>query len=152
MPRTDRKGRTELLPNEALRAGWRSWVGLVVVAWAGLLAVLLTQPASVVTGEAEAGLAGRVLIGVSVVWLVLLGAAVLLLRSYCFRALWDDQPVEPGSYLKGMYQVWGVLVVGALLAVLGAVLMGSMMPGVLVVLASLLLLLFSRPSGRALGV
>ena len=92
------------------------------------------------------------LVGVAIAWLVLMGAAVLLLRSYCFRAVWDGRAVEPGSYLKGMYQVWGVLVVGALLGALGAILMGSVMPGVLVALIALLALVFSRPDGRALGV
>ena len=143
MPTTDRKGRTELLPKEAL-------------AGAGLLIILGTQMGSDgVSGggsEAGSGLAGAVLVGLSVVWLVLLGAAVLILRSYCFRALWDSRPVEPGSYLKGMYQVWGVLVVGALLAVLGTLLMGSMLPGGLVALGAVVLLVFAKPDGRALGV
>ena len=74
------------------------------------------------------------------------------MRSYCFRASWDGRPVEPGSYLKGMYQVWGVLVLGGLLGLLGALLMGSLMPGGLVALLSLLGLIFARPDGRALGV
>ncbi|MGB0768233.1 MAG: hypothetical protein ACPGYV_11035 [Phycisphaeraceae bacterium] len=153
MPTTDRKGRAQLLPAEALRAGWRSWIGLLVVSGGALIAVLLTQPGvSAAEGSSGGRLAGSVLVGVSIAWLVLLGAAVLLLRSYCFRAVWDGRPVEAGSYLKGMYQVWGVLVVGALLGVLGAVLMGAVLPGGLVAMGAVLMLVFSRPSGRALGV
>lgn len=150
MPTTDSKGRAQLTPADAIKAGWRTWIALLVLACAGLVVVLLTQPASPSGGSS--GLAGRVVVGLSVAWLVLLGAAVLVLRSYCFRALWDDRPVEPGSYLKGMYQVWGVLAVGALLSVLGAVLMGAVLPGGLVVVVAVLLLIFSRPSGRALGL
>ena len=150
MPTTDSKGATRLMPEDALSAGWRYWVGLMVVSAGGLAVVLATQGGA---GEGgSAGLAGPVLIGLAIVWLVLLGSAVLILRSYCFRALWDGRPVEPGSYLKGMYQVWGVLVTGCLLAVLGALLMGSLMPGGLVVMVAVLLLAFARPSGRALGV
>lgn len=152
MPQTDSKGRVQLQPSDAIKAGWRSWIGLVVVASGAMIAVLATQPMS---GTAQAGggsLAGLVLIGVAITWLVLLGAVVFLLRSYCFRAVWDGRPVEPGSYLKGMYQVWGVLVLGALLGLLGALLMGSMMPGVLVALVAILALVFSRPDSRALGV
>ncbi len=152
MPRIDSKGRIQLTPSDAMKAGWRSWIGLLVVASGALIAVLATQPMSS-AGQASGGsLAGSVLVGVSIAWLVLLGAVVLLLRSYCFRAVWDGRPVEPGSYLKGMYQVWGVLVVGGLLGALGALLMGSMMPGVLVALVAILALVFSRPDGRALGV
>lgn len=147
MPRTDSKGRKKLLPEDAMSEGWRSWIVMLVVSGAGLVGVLATQPTS-----GGGGLAGAVLIGVAVAWLVLLGSVVLILRSYCFRALWDGRPVEPGSYLKGMYQVWGVLVVGALLGVLGSILMKAVLPGGLVVLASLMLLIFSRPSRRALGV
>jgi hypothetical protein len=121
----------------------------LVVASGALIAVLATQP---VSGGAGGALAGRVLVGVAIAWLVLLGAVVFLLRSYCFRAVWDGRPVEPGSYLKGMYQVWGVLVVGGLLGALGALLMGVMMPGVLVALVAVVALVFSRPDGRALGV
>lgn len=149
---TDRKGRTTLLPEDALAMGWRWWVLLLVIASLGFLGVLATQPSSAETGSGGGGLAGAVLVGLSVGWLVLLGSVVLILRSYCFRALWDGRPVEPGSYLKGMYQVWGVLVVGALLAVLGALLMGAVLPGGLVVLVALMLLVFARPSGRALGL
>ena len=152
MPTTDRKGRKELLPAQALAAGWRWWTGLVVISAGGLVTVLASQSASGEAGSALSGLAGSVLIGLSLAWLVLLGGAVLILRSYCFRALWDGRPVEPGSYLKGMYQVWGVLVVGGLLAVLGAILMRAVLPGGLVVLVAVLLLIFARPNGRALGV
>ncbi|MFK7790765.1 MAG: hypothetical protein AB8C95_14885 [Phycisphaeraceae bacterium] len=152
MPTTDSKGRIQLTPRDAIKAGWRSWIGLLAIAGGAMIVVLATQPMS---GTGEAGgmsLAGSVLIGVSIAWLVLLGAVVLLLRSYCFRAVWDGRPVEPGSYLKGMYQVWGVFVLGGLLGLLGALLMGSMMPGVLVALVAVLALVFSRPDGRALGV
>ena len=143
------KGNAQLLPQDALSAGWRYWIGLMAVSAVGLIVVMATQP---IGEQGSGGLAGPVLVGVSVAWLVLLGTTVLILRSYCFRAVWDGRPVEPGSYLKGMYQVWGVLVMGVLLAVLGSVLMGTLMPGGLVVVASVLLLIFARPSGRALGV
>lgn len=150
MPMTDRKGRNALLPSEALTAGWRAWIAMLVLSSAGLIVIFATQSSA--SEPQGSRLAGSVLIGVSVAWLVLLGSAVLILRSYCFRALWDGRPVEPGSYLKGMYQVWGVLVCGAMLSVLGALFMGSLMPGGLVVLMVLMLIIFSRPSGRALGV
>ncbi|MEM6256972.1 MAG: hypothetical protein AAGI37_01500 [Planctomycetota bacterium] len=152
MPTTDRKGRTQLQPGDAIKSGWRSWIGLLIVASGALIVVLATQPMSSAGQSGGISLAGSVLVGLSIAWLVLMGAVVLLLRSYCFQAVWDGRPVEPGSYLKGMYQVWGVLVTGGLLGVLGALLMGSMMPGVLVGLVALLALVFSRPDGRALGV
>ncbi|MEM9347755.1 MAG: hypothetical protein AAGB26_14180 [Planctomycetota bacterium] len=152
MPTTDRKGRTQLQPSDAIRAGWRSWIGLLVVASGALIIVLATQPTSGSGQSGSISLAGSVLVGLSIAWLVLMGAVVLLLRSYCFQAVWDGRPVEPGSYLKGMYQVWGVLVIGGLLGVLGALLMGSTMPGVLVGIVAILALVFSRPDGRALGV
>ena len=151
MPRTDSKGRMQLMPGDAIKAGWRAWIALLVVAAGALIVVLATQPMSN-AGQSGGSLAGSVLVGVAIAWLVLMGAVVVLLRSYCFRAVWDGRPVEPGSYLKGMYQVWGVLLLGGLLGALGAVLMGVLMPGVLVALVALVALVFSRPDGRALGV
>ena len=152
MPQTDSKGRTQLQPSDAIKAGWRSWIGLLAVASVALIAVLATQPMSSAGQAGGNSLAGAVLVGVSIAWLVLMGAVVLLLRSYCFQAVWDGRAVEPGSYLKGMYQVWGVLALGAILGCLGALLMGAVMPGVLVALVAILALVFSRPNGRALGV
>ena len=151
MPRTDSKGRKQLTPGDAIKTGWRTWISLLVVAAGALIIVLATQPMSN-AGHSGGSLAGSVLVGVAIAWLVLMGAAVLLLRSYCFRAVWDGRPVEPGSYLKGMYQVWGVLLLGGLLGSLGAVLMGALMPGVLVALVVLVAIVFSRPDGRALGL
>lgn len=152
MPQADSKGRVSLQPAEAIKSGWRSWITMLVIASAALIIVLATQPMSN-TSQPGAGFAGvgGVVVGIAMAWLVLMGAVVLLLRSYCFRAVWDARPVEPGSYLKGMYQVWGVLLLGGLLGVLGSLLMGSLMPGGLVALASLIGLVFSRPNGRALG-
>ena len=138
-------------PVEAIRAGRRSWITLLVIASASLIVVLATQPVSN-AGQSASGLAGGVVVGVAIAWLVLMGAVVLLLRSYCFRAVWDARPIEPGSYLKGMHQVWGVLVLGGLLGALGSLLMGALMPGGMVALGALLGLVFSRPDGRALGV
>jgi len=152
MPRTDSKGRAKLLPADALAAGWRSWIGMVIFAAGGMIVVLSTQSISGQASEGGTLLAGKVVIGVAIVWLLLLGGVVLILRSYCFRALWDGRPVEAGSYLKGMYQVWGVLTFGGLLGVLGALLMGAILPGGLVALGALMLLVFARPSGKALGV
>lgn len=152
MPRMDSKGRTQLEPGDAIKVGWRSWIGLLVVASGAMIAVLATQPMSNVGQSGGGSLAGAVLVGVSIAWLVLMGGIVLLLRSYCFQAVWDGRSVEPGSYLKGMYQVWGVMVLGAVLGSLGAMLMGAVMPGVLVALVAILALIFSRPDGRALGV
>lgn len=151
MPQTDSKGRVSPMPAEAIRSGWRSWITMLVVALASLIIVLATQPMSN-AGQPGGGFAGWVVVGIAMAWLVLMGAVVLLLRSYCFRAVWDARPVEPGSYLKGMYQVWGVLLLGGLLGVFGSLLMGTLMPGGLVVLASLLGLVFSRPDRRALGL
>lgn len=149
MPRTDQKGASELLPGEALRQGWRWWSLLMSAMVLGLLLVVLLSPGAAAGASAILGLG---LLGLSVLWLLVLGGVVLILRSYCFRAVWDGRAVEPGSYLKGMYQVWGVWSAGGLLSVLAALLMGAVFPGVLVVLMVVLLLGFSRPSGRALGV
>lgn len=151
MPQTDSKGRTQLEPSDAMKVGWRSWIGLLAVSAGALIVVLATQPMSNAGQSGAGSLAGAVVVGVSITWLVLMGGVVLLLRSYCFQAVWDGRPVEPGSYLKGMYQVWGVLALGAVLGSLGALLMGAVMPGVLVALVAILALVFSRPDGRALG-
>ncbi len=143
-----------------LAATWRSW-GLCVLAPSAWLAYAVWRLPMSGAGlqNGDSGVVGAVsgpgwgwLVGLAVVWLALAGPAVFALRSYCFRALWDGRAVEPQSYLKGMGTVWAVLVVGAVLALMGAVLSGQWLPGVVVAGVAVGLVLVIRPNGRALGL
>ena len=69
MPVTDSKGRAQLTPADALKAGWRSWIVLLLVSAGGLIAVLAFLPMSDAGGGS---LAGVVVVGVAIAWLVLL--------------------------------------------------------------------------------
>ena len=137
-PTTMNPARVQLSPAEALAAAKRSWASSLVICGIGLImiiGILLTrQPAAgdglalppgsrAVADQGVAGLGlGGLMVGLAVVWLVILGPVVLVLRSYCFRAAWDGRAVEPGSYLKGMSSIWGVLTVGAMLALVASAL------------------------------
>lgn len=158
-----------LSPREAFSAAQRSWASSLMITSVGLvviMGILLSQddassaagPATAVAAEADesgsAMLVGNLLIGVAVAWLAILGPIVLVLRSYCFRepAVGGARPVEPGSYLKGMSSIWGVLTVGALLSLIGAAISGQVMPGGLVALVAVMLLGMVKPQRRALGL
>jgi len=155
-----------LTPGDAYKAAQRSWASSLLIAAVGLvviMGVLLSRdstPTSVppaVPGAHESGSSvflGGLLVGVAVAWLAILGPIVLVLRSYCFRAPAGDggRPVEPGSYLKGMSSIWGVLTVGAMLALIGAALSGAVMPGGLVALVAVMLLGLVKPDKQVLGL
>ena len=150
-----------------LMASWRSWALCVAApgAWLGYVLYKLPSPGSAgegaqglqnaadgVSGAVSAGSTGGWLIVAGVVWLALMGPAIFILRSYCFRAAWDGRPVEPESYLKGMASIWAVLVVGAVLALLGAILAGQWLPGVAVAGLAIGGVVLARPSGKAMGL
>jgi hypothetical protein len=159
-----------MTPSEALAAARRSWSSSLAICVIGLVMVLgfilkrqaeleaegaSAAAAEQARGAGWSGLSGTlpgVMVGLAVAWLVLLGPVVVVLRSYCFRAAWDGRAVEAGSYLKGMNSVWGVLTIGAMLALVGAALGDAIMPGGLVALVATMLLGFAKPDGRALGV
>ena len=132
-----------------LKMSWRTWgMGVFVSAVWGVYA-WVRLPA---IGAAQEPAGWGWLVGLAVVWLAVAGPVVFVLRSYCFRALWDGRVVEPRSYLKGMGSVWSVLLVGAVLALLGTVLSGQWLPGVVVAGVAVGLILLIRPDRRALGL
>jgi len=157
-----------------LAAAWRSWALCVAApgAWLGYVLYTLPAPGQAATAGAEnasgaaseavltasgtlSGAGGGVggwLVVLGGVWLALMGPAIFVLRSYCFRAAWDGRAVEPESYLKGMASIWAVLVVGAVLALLGALLAGQWLPGVAVAGVAIGGVVLARPSGKAMGL
>lgn len=164
-PRPDKPA--PLTPREAYLAAQRSWSSSLAIAGVGLLVILFLllsrDPSTAVTPQSAAAPAdeagsssflGGLLIGLAVAWLAILGPVVVVLRSYCFKdaVAGGGRPVEPGSYLKGMSSVWGVLTVGAMLALIGAALTGQVMPGGLVALVALMLLGMVKPNKRVLGL
>ncbi|MEM1355540.1 MAG: hypothetical protein AAGC44_03915 [Planctomycetota bacterium] len=154
-----------LSPDEAYSAARQSWASSLVIAGIGLvliMGILLKRDgwawAAGAAGEPindSSSMVGGLMVGVAVAWLALLGPIVLVLRSYCFFRLPEERggrPVEPGSYLKGMASVWGVLTVGAMLALIGAAIEGQVMPGGLVALVAVMVLGMVQPNKRALGL
>ncbi|MEM9415732.1 MAG: hypothetical protein AAGA29_09685 [Planctomycetota bacterium] len=95
---------------------------------------------------------GNTLAVVAIAWLALAGPTAFILRSYCFRALWDGRPVEPDSYLKGMGTIWAVLVVGAVIALIGSIRAGQWLPGLVIAGVSIAGILITRPNKQALGL
>lgn len=138
---------------QAMVAAWRAWALGLIVPGLWLVYVLGKMPRGQAAGAGGlipgAGLGRALLVG-SVVWLVLAGPAIFVLRSYCFRATWDGRAVLPASYLRGMGSIWAVLAVGAGLALAGAVFTRQPMPASAVAGAAMLLIAITPPSRRAM--
>ncbi len=136
-----------LTPQRAISRAWILWgVGLLIPMVFSFVVVL-----AVLSGVGnDSDRTASVWFVISGIWLGLSVPLAFWLRSYCFKSYWQGRVVEPRSYIKGMVWIWGSLVLGALLALLGVLLSGQLMPGLLVAGLALMLYLPFWPSGRAM--
>jgi hypothetical protein len=137
----------ELTPTMALRSAWLWWVVLLLVPFVVFLWVVL----SLLVSEAAPNetLANTFFI-LSLAWLGVTVPLAFALRSYCFKAYWEGQPVEPHSYLRGMVTVWLSMEIGGLLALVGCWLSGTLMPCLLPAAVAFMLFTPFWPSGNAM--
>jgi len=124
--------------------------------WCGLLVLSVAVSVLVVVaarhrGEAAMGVAGWLVFGWAVAWLLLGVPAALVLRSHCFRLPWQGLKVEADSYLRGMLTVWGALVIGWMLSLLAVAVSGAVLPGLLPAGLAAMLLALTPPSGSAMA-
>lgn len=87
----------------------------------------------------------------AMVWLLVAGPAVFVLRGHCFRAAWTGRPISPRRYLRGVVSTWAVLEVGALSAVVSCLVGHALLPGAAVLAVALATLALLPPSARALA-
>jgi len=126
-------------------------------AWAWMLAMPLIA-FGIIFGTLRPGVSGTLggwglaFLVLSLLWLVLLVPAAIVLRSHCFRAAWRGKPIDAVSYTRGMLTVWMALDGVAILSLASCVASGALVPGILPGALAVLLLVFSGPSDRAMGL
>lgn len=137
----------EMTPERALRLAWIWWTVLlllpaalfVVVMWALVFGVAPSRPGVALTTFL-----------LSLVWLLIATPVAFLLRHHVFRAYWEGHTVDPRSYLKGMITIWLAPEIGGIIALLGVLLSGELLPGVLPAAVAFILFAPFWPSGRAM--
>ncbi|MEM1026991.1 MAG: hypothetical protein AAGJ38_02815 [Planctomycetota bacterium] len=128
---------------EALtKAGW-AWLSFV----AGIVLMLLLT--LLVVGGSD--LAGGWVFALASVWTLIAVPAAILIKGQVVKAAWSSRPADPESYLKSLIVVWGAIEIGAVLALIGCMFSGALMPGGLLAGILLALLFVLRPAEEALG-
>ncbi len=141
---------TELERSNALSAAVWAWRGLIAIPLVAFLVVIATSGLGPTSGWLHGW--GLIFLVVALLWLALVTPPVYILRSHCFRAAWRGKPIDPPSYVRGLVTVWVVLEIIVMLSLASCVASGSLLPGVLPGALALMLLAFSGPQARALGL
>lgn len=124
------------------KAGW-AWVSFV----AGIVAMMLIVFAVVDGGAMHGGL----VFAIAALWALIAVPAAVFIKGDVLRAAWSPRPAEPVGYLKGLVLVWGTIEIGAVLALIGCLIDGAVLPGGLLASILLAVLFVLRPSSGALG-
>jgi hypothetical protein len=133
--------------DEALRYAWRIWFVLLVIPFVVFLAVIWYLNGH----ESPARMR------LSQIWLVSTMAfmavgvpGAFFWQSRLFRGYWSGQLVSPRDYLAGMVSIWTSLEVGGLLALLGCLVSGQLLPNLIPALLAFALFIPLWPSGHAM--
>ncbi|MEX0652894.1 MAG: hypothetical protein WD534_00280 [Phycisphaeraceae bacterium] len=137
--------------DRALRLAWIWWtVFLLTPAALFVIAMWWLVFAVGEEGAAEHRLLGDVFFIASCIWLLVVTPAAFLLRYHLFKSYYEGRPVDPASYLKGMLTIWLAPEIGGIIALLGVLLSGSLLPGLLPAAVAFMLFTPFWPSGQAM--
>ncbi|MFA9477591.1 hypothetical protein ACERK3_04705 [Phycisphaerales bacterium AB-hyl4] len=131
----------------ALRLAWIWWTVFLLTP-AALFVVVMW---SLVFGEGTTRpMLGQVFFLVSLAWLLLATPGAFLLRHHVYRSYWEGRSVDPESYLKGMITIWIAPEVGGIIALVGVLFSGTLLPNLLPAAVAFMLFAPFWPTGRAM--
>jgi hypothetical protein len=130
----------------ALWCAWASWLTLLLAPFVLFLYVAYRLSETATRHEE---LAGRWFIG-TMVYLAVVVPGAIFWRSRTFKAYWTGVPVEPRNYFVGMLTVWLTLEIGGIIALLGCLYSGTLMPNLIPALVAFMLFTPLWPSGKAM--
>src|SRR5436309_824604 len=139
--------RTQLTPGQALRIAWICWLALLALPALVFLAVMWRLLDDDMAGDAA--LAQHWFI-FTMVYLAIAVPAAFFMRSRDFHHYYKGHVVAPGAYLRGMLTVWVACEIGGLIALLGCIVTGTLLPNLLPALVAFILFTPFWPSGRAM--
>lgn len=139
----------ELTPDVALRIAWCTWLAMLAVPFAMFLFAVWQVMDREGLASPQTGLARGWFYG-SMAYLVIVVPLSFFWRSHVFKAYWTGECVSPRNYLNGMIGMWLTIELGGLLALLGCIVTGSLLPNLLPALVAFLLFTPLWPSGHAM--
>ena len=141
------EGRSQLTPGQALRLAWVSWLVLLAIPALLFLTVMWTfigDETHADKGRAESWFL------ICMAYLAVAVPAAFFWRSREFKAYWEGNCVSPTRYLRGMLILWLTIEVGGIMALVGCLVTGSLLPNLLPAMVAFMLFTPFWPSGRAM--
>jgi hypothetical protein len=131
----------------ALNLAWATWAVLLVVPFLLFLAVVWTlmfHESTVVRPEQHTWFLA------SSAYLLIVGPASFFWRGRLFKMYWEGHPIPPAKYLHGMLAIWAALEFGGIIALLGCLFEGALLPSLLPALVAFMFFVTLWPSGKAM--
>ena len=141
MPTPSKEARGEITQ------AWWAWNAF----WIGAAAVLVLAVVDTAGAAPDAAGAGAWLLLPAALVAFLLVPAALVLKSDVLLAPLRQKGTDPVGYRKGLLLVWAVLEVGVVLACVGAMVSGTLLPGGILAVLLAMGILALRPSAGAVG-
>lgn len=138
---------SQLTCGQALRIAWLCWLGMLSLPALVMLGVMwrLLDDESI----GDPNLAHKWFM-FSMCYLAVMVPAAFFMRSRDFRCYWEGKVVSPASYLRGMLTIWLACEIGGLIALLGCMFTGTLLPNLLPAMVAFILFTPFWPSGRAM--
>lgn len=132
----------------ALQIAWWMYLALLAFPFIAFLSVVWQLMDNEGAGDTHS-LAEKWFI-FSMIYMAVGVPAAFFWRSRVFKGYWSGQIVSPRNYLVGMLTIWLALEVGGLVALVGCLVSGTLLPNLLPALLAFMLFTPLWPNGHAM--
>jgi hypothetical protein len=134
----------------ALSIAWWTWCALLALPCVLFLAVVWTLMDLESTTTAADQHLSHVWFIVVMAYMAIGVPAAFFWRSRMFRGYWAGDIVSPKDYLMGMVTIWIALEIGGVMALLGCIVSGTLLPNLLPALLAFMLFTPLWPNGHSM--
>ena len=138
----------ELTPQLASRYAWFTWLALLLAPFLVFMFVAYRLMDEMAAPRNQEG-SNAWFLG-TMAYLAVFAPLAILYRSRCFSNYYKGQCVAPRDYLRGSLAVWLTLEVGGILALVGCLMMNSLLPCLIPALVAFMFFVPFWPSGTAM--
>jgi hypothetical protein len=139
--------RGELTPRTALRYAWYVWMVLLAIPF--LVFLYVAWQVGDQRRPIDRAFTNGWFLG-SVAYMLIAPTIAFFVRSRYFQGYWSGECVSPRNYLIGMCVLWGALVLGGVLSLIGCLGSRSLLPCMFPAMVAFAMFVIHWPSGRAM--
>lgn len=140
--------------DSALSTAWRVWFAYLLVPFAFFMAVIWklasVNLANTQSMQQASTHSSQYWFIATMVYMALAIPGAFFWRSRLFAGYWKGQHVHPKEYLVGMISIWTAIEVGGILALIGCIATGTLLPNLLPAMLAFMLFTPLWPNGHAM--